>query len=147
MARLTITEISEKYDINTNTIRYYERIGLLPPIPRQNNGNRYFDEGVQGWIEMIVCLRHSGVSIEALHDYDELVRAGDNTLQARQELLEEQEQELLNKQIDLQRSIDRLHHKISLYKTGEIKDNKSYFEEYKIADDIAIENQKKGIHR
>lgn len=147
MARLTITEISEKYDINTNTIRYYERIGLLPPIPRQNNGNRYFDEGVQGWIEMIVCLRHSGVSIEALHDYAELVKAGDNTLQARQELLEEQEQELLNKQIDLQRSIDRLHHKISLYKTGEIKDNKSYFEEYKIADDIAIENQKKGIHR
>lgn len=143
MSRLTITEVSKKYDINVNTVRYYERVGLLPPVPRLENGNRYFDEGMQGWLEMIVCLRHSGVSVEALHDYTEMVRIGNSTLQARQELLEEQEQDLLEKQSSLQRSINRLQHKISLYRSGEIKANKSYFEEYKIATEIAISNKNK----
>ncbi|MHC9532954.1 MerR family transcriptional regulator [Dellaglioa sp. BT-FLS60] len=136
MSNLSITEMSQKYSIKADTIRYYERIGLLPDVPRLKNGNRYFEEGMQGWMEMIVCLRHSGMPIETLHDYATMVRQGDDTLSARKELLEEQEKELLNKQKDIQRSIDRLHHKISLYDTGEIKEQKSYFEEYKIADDL-----------
>ncbi|MBD5431590.1 MAG: MerR family transcriptional regulator [Lactobacillus sp.] len=135
MADLTITQVSKKYDINPDTLRYYERIGLLPTIPRKSNGNRYFNEGMQGWIEMIVCLRHSGVPVEKLIDYADMLRAGDSTLQAREDLLKEQLQELEDKKKDLNRSIDRLKHKISLYKSGEIKENKSYFEEYKILDD------------
>ena len=135
MADLTITQVSKKYDINPDTLRYYERIGLLPTIPRKSNGNRYFNEGMQGWIEMIVCLRHSGVPVEKLIDYADMLRAGDSTLQAREDLLKEQLKELEDKKKDLNRSIDRLKHKISLYKSGEIKENKSYFEEYKILDD------------
>ena len=135
MADLTITQVSKKYDINPDTLRYYERIGLLPTIPRKSNGNRYFNEGMQGWIEMIVCLRHSGVPVEKLIDYADMLRAGDSTLHAREDLLKEQLQELEDKKKDLNRSIDRLKHKISLYKSGEIKENKSYFEEYKILDD------------
>ncbi|WP_251717274.1 MerR family transcriptional regulator [Lactobacillus agrestimuris] len=135
MADLTITQVSKKYDIKPDTLRYYERIGLLPTIPRKSNGNRYFNEGMQGWIEMIVCLRHSGVPVEKLIDYADMLRAGDSTLQAREDLLKEQLQELEGKKKDLNRSIDRLKHKISLYKSGEIKENKSYFEEYKILDD------------
>lgn len=135
MADLTITQVSKKYDIKPDTLRYYERIGLLPTIPRKSNGNRYFNEGMQGWIEMIVCLRHSGVPVEKLIDYADMLRAGDSTLQAREDLLKEQLKELEDKKKDLNRSIDRLKHKISLYKSGEIKENKSYFEEYKILDD------------
>lgn len=135
MADLTITQVSKKYDVKPDTLRYYERIGLLPTIPRKSNGNRYFSEGMQGWIEMIVCLRHSGVPIEKLIDYADMLRAGDETLQAREDLLKEQLKELEDKKKDLNRSIDRLKHKISLYESGEIKENKSYFEEYKILDD------------
>ena len=135
MADLTITQVSKKYDIKPDTLRYYERIGLLPTIPRKSNGNRYFNEGMQGWIEMIVCLRHSGVPVEKLIDYADMLRTGDSTLQAREDLLKEQLKELEDKKKDLNRSIDRLKHKISLYKSGEIKENKSYFEEYKILDD------------
>ncbi|QNQ80430.1 MerR family transcriptional regulator [Lactobacillus sp. PV034] len=135
MADLTITQISKKYDIKPDTIRYYERIGLLPPIPRKSNGNRYFNEGMQGWIEMIVCLRHSGVPIEKLIDYADMLREGDSTLLAREDLLKEQLQELEDKKKNLNRSIKRLKHKISLYESGEIKENKNYFEEYKILDD------------
>ena len=66
MTNLTITEVSKKYDLKPDTLRYYERIGLLPKVPRKENGNRYYSEGMQGWIEMIVCLRHSGVPVEKL---------------------------------------------------------------------------------
>ena len=135
MSDLTITEVSKKYNIKPDTIRYYERIGLLPKIPRKNNGNRYFNEGMQGWIEMIVCLRHSGVPVEKLIDYADMLRIGDETLQAREDLLKEQLKELEQKKKDLNRSINRLKHKISLYESGEIRENKSYFEEYKILDD------------
>ncbi len=84
---------------------------------------------------MIICLRHSGVSVEKLVEYVELLKQGDATLQARENLLVEQRDLLLEKQRNLQRSIDRLSHKISLYQSGEIRQNKNYFEEYRIMDD------------
>lgn len=135
MADLTITDISKKYNLKPDTLRYYERIGLIPAVPRKKNGNRYYNEGMQNWIEMIVCLRHSGVSVEVLADYAELIQQGDSTLQAREDLLKEQLAMLEEKKRNLNRSIKRLEHKISLYESGEIKQGKSYFEEYKILDD------------
>ncbi len=135
MPDLTITEVSKKYDISSDTLRYYERIGLIPQVPRKKNGNRYYTEGMQGWIEMIVCLRHSGVTVEALIDYAQMLEKGNSTLEAREALLREQLSLLEEKKYNLNRSINRLKHKISLYETGEIKKGKSYFEEYKIMDD------------
>lgn len=132
---LTITQVSEKYNITPDTLRYYERIGLLPKVPRQSNGNRYYDDSVQEWIEMIVCLRHSGVPVEKIVDYAEMIQKGDSTLQAREDLLKEQLANLKEKQHNLNRSIARLEHKISLYESGEIKQYKSYFIEYKIMED------------
>lgn len=84
---------------------------------------------------MIVCLRHSGVTVEALIDYAQMLEQGDSTLEACEELLKEQLSILEEKKHNLDRSISRLRHKISLYETGEIKKGKSYFEEYKIMDD------------
>ncbi|MBB1078493.1 MerR family transcriptional regulator [Limosilactobacillus sp. STM2_1] len=135
MADLTITGVSQKYNIKADTLRYYERIGLIPEVPRNSHGNRYYNDGMQGWIEMIVCLRHSGVTIEKLLDYVGMLKQGDSTLGPREELLKEQLSELKKKRFNLNRSIRRLEHKISLYDSGEIKKGKSYFEEYKIMDD------------
>lgn len=84
---------------------------------------------------MIICLRHSGVSIETLVDYARLLKQGDKTLDAHEDLLKEQLTLLEQKRNDLDRSIKRLKHKIFLYETGEIKKGKPYFEEYKIMDD------------
>lgn len=133
MAQLTITELSQKYSITADTIRYYERIGLMPAVPRGANGNRYYDEEMQDWVEMLVCLRHSGISVSVLQEYVRQLQLGDQTLESRQALLENQLNVLLEKQASLQRSSKRLQHKISLYKTGEIKQRKNYFEEYGIA--------------
>lgn len=135
MTDLTITNVSEKYHLKPDILRYYERIGLIPAVPRKKNGNRYYNEGLQKWIEMIVCLRHYGITVEALVDYVKLIEQGDSTLQAREDLLKEQLALLETKKKNLNRSIKRLEHKISLYESGEIKQGKSYFEEYKILDD------------
>lgn len=133
--KYTITEVSQMYDINPNTLRYYERIGLLPELPRQSNGNRYFTDSLNKWLEMVICLRHSGVPIEVLIDYCQLLMQGDQTVGAREELLREQLAVLVQKQKNLQRSIDRLTHKISLYESGEILNKDTYYEEYGIVFD------------
>ena len=135
MADLTITQMSKKYRIKTDTLRYYERIGLLPPVPRKANGNRYYNEGLQDLLEMIICLRHSDVPVETLIDYTQLLQQGDATLQARQDLLEEQLAILKEKQAALQRAVNRLAFKVKLYQTGEIKKNKNYFHQLHIMDD------------
>lgn len=90
MADLTITQVSKKYGLTTDTLRYYERIGLLPPIPRKSNGNRYFPREILDWIELVVCLRQAGVPIEKLIDYARLLALGDASLKAREDLLQEQ---------------------------------------------------------
>ncbi|CAI3415982.1 MerR family transcriptional regulator [Enterococcus cecorum] len=131
----TISEVSEKYQISSSTLRYYERIGLLPNIPRQANGNRYFTDQLLNWLEMIICLRHSGVPIEKLIEYAKLIQKGDDTIATREALLREQLAELYQKRVNLQRSIQRLEDKIALYESGEITQESSYFESYQIMQD------------
>lgn len=131
----TISEVSEKYQISSSTLRYYEKIGLLPNIPRKTNGNRYFTDQLLNWLEMIICLRHSGVPIEKLIEYAKLIQKGDDTITTREALLREQLAELYQKRVNLQRSIQRLEEKIALYESGEITQESSYFESYQIMQD------------
>ena len=84
---MTIAEVSKKYDISADTLRYYERIGLLPPIPRTKSGIRDYDEDSCRWIELMKCMRSAGVQIEALIEYVALFQQGDSTLEARKNLL------------------------------------------------------------
>ena len=63
---MTISEVSEKYGLTPDTLRYYERIGLIPPVPRTRSGLRDYDESSCNWIEFIKCMRGAGLQIEAL---------------------------------------------------------------------------------
>ena len=111
---MTIKEVSEKYDISADTIRYYERIGLLPPIPRKSNGIRDFDEISCNWIEFVKCMRSAGVEIEALIDYIKLFYQ-EGTAEARKEILKEQ-RDRLQKKIDVMNLvIERLNKKVDRY--------------------------------
>lgn len=76
MANLTITQVASKYGLTPDTLRYYEKIDLLPPIPRTPGGRRYYPQGVQDWIEMIVCLRHSGGAGRRFANLRQATRAG-----------------------------------------------------------------------
>ena len=60
---MTIAEVSRKYDISADTLRYYERIGLIPPVPRTRGGLRDYGDESCGWIQLMKCMRAAGVQI------------------------------------------------------------------------------------
>lgn len=115
---MTIAEVSKKYDISADTLRYYERIGLIPPVPRTKSGIRDYDEVSCGWIELMKCMRAAGVQIEALIEYVALFQQGDATVDARKAILIEQRDHLIERMEDMQRSLDRLNYKIERYEQG-----------------------------
>ena len=122
---MTIAETSKKYDLTPDTLRYYERIGLLTNVPRTTNGIRDYDENSCKRIEFIKCMRAAGVEIEILKEYMVLFEQGKSTVTARKTLLEEQRIKLLEKQKNINVTIERLNYKIALYEeieSGKRKD-------------------------
>ena len=115
---MTIAEVSRKYDISADTLRYYERIGLIPPVPRTRGGLRDYGEESCGWIQLMKCMRAAGVQIEALIEYVDRVQQGDATLDARKALLVEQRDQLVSRMAEMQASLDLLNQKIDRYEQG-----------------------------
>jgi DNA-binding transcriptional MerR regulator len=112
---MTITEVSKKFDLSQDTLRYYERIGLIPNVNRNKSGLRDYTEDDCNWIEFIKCMRSSGLPIEVLITYVTLILQGDETVEARKALLLEQRKLLTEKMEDLKRTIERLDFKIEKY--------------------------------
>ena len=115
---MTIAEVSRKYDISADTLRYYERIGLIPPVPRTRGGLRDYGEESCGWIQLMKCMRAAGVQIEALIEYVDLFQQGDATLDARKALLVEQRDQLVSRMAEMHASLDLLNQKIDRYEQG-----------------------------
>ena len=112
---MTIAEVSRAYGISADTLRYYERIGLIPPVPRTKGGVRNYGEESCGWIQLMKCMRAAGVQIEALIEYVDLFRQGDATIGARKALLMEQRDQLVARMEEMQASLDLLNQKIDHY--------------------------------
>lgn len=115
---MTIAETSKAFGLSIDTLRYYERIGLIPPVPRNKSGVRDYDEASCRWVELMKCMRSAGVQIEALIEYVALYQRGDETLDARKALLIEQRDQLETRMAEMQASQDRLNYKISRYEQG-----------------------------
>ena len=115
---MTIAEVSKKYELSADTLRYYERIGLVPPVPRNKSGIRDYDTESCQWVELMKCMRSAGVQIEALIEYVALFQQGDETIGARKALLVEQRDQLVERMAEMQRSLDRLNDKIERYDQG-----------------------------
>lgn len=115
---MNIKPVSEKTGVSADTIRYYERIGLIPRVKRNKNGVRDFDDEDIRWIEFSRQMRKAGLSIEALIEYIELFKAGDDTtIPARMEILND-ERDDLQKRIDMmQNALSRLNYKIDNYES------------------------------
>lgn len=114
---MNIKEASETTGVSADTIRYYERIGLIPNISRNENGVRKFDEEDLRWIDFSRQMRRAGISIEALIDYLALFREGEKTLESQMELLKEQRAELQDRIDMMQEALERLDFKIENYDT------------------------------
>lgn len=95
---MKVSEVSKKYDISADTLRYYEKIGLIKNVPRNKSGIRDYDENALKRIEFIKCMRSAGVEIEILIKYMNLLEQGKKTVLERKNLLSEQKNKLLEKQ-------------------------------------------------
>lgn len=122
---MTIKEVCEKYDITANTLRYYERVGAIPPVSRTKGGIRCYTDQDAGWVENAICMRSAGLSVEMLSEYVRLFREGDSTISARRDLLVEARKEIAAGLRKYQETMDRLNYKISRYneaiRTGVLK--------------------------
>lgn len=118
---MTIAEVVEKYDLTADTLRYYERIGLLPRIKRNTGGFRDYSEQDCSWVNFIKCMRSAGISVEALAEYVSLFQQGDSTLGARKQLLTEQRDKLAGRISEMQEVLERLNRKIDGYEDIMVK--------------------------
>jgi len=118
---MTITEVSKKINISADTLRYYERIGLIPKINRNKNGIRDYSDYDIKLIEFVKCMRASGLSIEMLIEYISLFMQGDETLEIRKNLLKEERDKLTERINEMQKTLDRLNYKIEGYENKLLK--------------------------
>ena len=112
---MNIKKVSEITDVSADTIRYYERIGLLPRITRTNSGVRDFTEREIGILEFVRCFRKAGISVEALIEYISLLEEGEGTERERLRLLTEQRDEMDDRIYELNQARERLNYKIENY--------------------------------
>lgn len=119
---MTIKEVCEKYGITADTLRYYERVGVIPHVTRTKGGVRCYTDQDIGWVENAICMRSAGLSVELLAEYVRLFEKGDGTISARRDLLMEAREEIEVQLKKYQATLDRLNYKISRYdeavKTG-----------------------------
>jgi DNA-binding transcriptional MerR regulator len=133
---MKIAEVSERYGVSSDTLRYYERIGLIPPVSRNGNGIRDYRELDVKRVEFIKCMRSAGLPIEVLIEYVGLVQQGDQTIEARKEILKEQREQLAARMNEMQKTLDILDHKIQVYENAVLKREKEL---------IPIEDNEKSI--
>ena len=112
---MTIAEVSKTYGLTPDTLRYYERIGLIPAVHRTAGGIRDYTQEDCNWVAFAKCMRSAGLQVEALVEYVMLCQQGDETIPARKRILLEQRQQLLTRMEEMQQTLDRLNGKIEHY--------------------------------
>ncbi len=114
---MKIAEVSEKYGLSADTLRYYERVGLLPSVTRTESGIREFSEVDIKRVEFIKCMRSAGLPVEVLTEYIAMVQQGDSTVAARKAILSEQRELLKARMQEMQKTLDLLNYKIDIYES------------------------------
>lgn len=112
---MTIKEVSKLCGVSQDTLRYYERVGMIPPVNRTVGGIRDYTEEDIRWVELAKCMRGAGLSVESLVEYVRLFRQGEQTFHRRLELLRDQRRKLLEQQNRINETLERLNLKISRY--------------------------------
>ncbi|MBL8131494.1 MAG: MerR family transcriptional regulator [Anaerolineae bacterium] len=112
---LTIQQVADATGLTEHTLRYYERIGLIHPIPRAGNTHRRYTTDDIGWIQFLMKLRATGMSIQDMQRYAALQRQGDETLAERVTMLRTLEQEVVAHMAELEEHLKLIRYKIDLY--------------------------------
>ena len=112
---MTIKEAAKKTGISIDNLRYYERIGLVPEVPRTESRIRNYDEMAIHWIEFAMRFKKAGVSLEAIREYIQLALHGESTKEARREILLETKAGLEKKLHDIHATLDVINYKVDTY--------------------------------
>lgn len=115
---MTIKEVSEKYNITQDTLRYYERVGMIPTVTRTSGGIRDYQPEDLSWVELALCMRSAGLPVESMIEYVRLFQQGDSTFAARLQLLQDQREVLLEQRKQIDETLDRLNYKIARYQVA-----------------------------
>ena len=113
--KLTIQEVTEATGLSAHTLRYYERIGLIHPIGREQNTRRCYTADDVGWIDFLLKLRATGMSIKEMQRYAELQRQGDETLPERVEMLKSLRDTVEAHIDELNEHLKLIYYKIDIY--------------------------------
>lgn len=114
---MKISEVAEHIGVTTVTLRYYERVGLIPPIERKNNV-RVYKQADLNWIEFIKCMRDAGLSVDSLIKYTSLYQLGNETIAERKDILVAERESLEKKYLEMGNTLKRLNQKIEDYDNG-----------------------------
>ena len=113
--KLTIQEVTKATGLSAHTLRYYERIGLIHPIAREENTRRRYTVDDVGWIDFLLKLRAIGMSIKDMQKYAELQRRGDETLPERLEMLRSLRDNVEARLDELNEHLKLIYYKIDIY--------------------------------
>lgn len=120
---MTIKEVSEKYNISQDTLRYYEKVGIIRPVKRKN-GIRQYGEQELANIEFVVCMRSAGLPINVLIEYIKLFDQGEETESARRQLLIDEREKLKERISEMNAALEKLNYKIDVYYKDIVKEEK-----------------------
>ena len=112
---MIIKEVSEQLEITQDTLRYYEKVGMIPPVTRTKGGIRDYKEGDIAWVKLATCMRNAGLPVKVMIDYLGLYKQGDSTIQERCNLLKEQREKLIEQRKQIEETLEKLNYKIARY--------------------------------
>jgi MerR family transcriptional regulator, aldehyde-responsive regulator len=112
---MQINEAAAASGLSADTIRYYEKTGILPPIQRTINGQRRFTQNNVDWLTVLYWLRRTGMSMKVMSRYATLVHAGDHTIPERKDILLAHGRQLSERRADLDRCDAILAYKLAAY--------------------------------
>ena len=111
----TIGQVAKKMGLTAHTLRYYEKEGLLPFINKNGSGLRVFSDNDIGWLELIECLKGTGMSLKGIKQYIDWYIEGDSTLEKRLEMFKQQKINLEEQMLQLQKHMEKINYKIAYY--------------------------------
>ncbi|WP_458041248.1 MULTISPECIES: MerR family transcriptional regulator [Bacteria] len=113
---VAISDAAVATGLSTHTLRYYERAGLmLDPVERASSTHRRYGDADIAWVQFLTRLRSTGMPIATIREYTELVRRGDETVDARRELLVRHRAAVLEQLEDITASLSAIDIKIAIY--------------------------------
>lgn len=116
ITKYTIKEASKRTGLSISTLRYYDKEGLIPQLERSQTNIRQYGERDIAWLELICCLKNSGMSIEKIKEFMYACLGGESTAEARRKLLEEHRSSILEQIAVLHNSLELVDYKLAHYK-------------------------------